>query len=411
MPRLEISLLGPMRVRRDERPCDGFESAKSRALLAYLAMEAGREHSRESIATLLWPEGSTSAARANLRNALANVRSAIGDRDRRPAHIQATRDTLRFDPHRECDLDARCFLDLVKAPGASADALARGLHLCRGAFLADVRLPDAPEFDAWADGWRERLRGAASDAFRRLAEARAESGDIQGAIASARELLQLEPWDERGHRLLMRLLAQAGERSAALAQFEACRRVLRDELGIEPEPETGALREAISANQIPLLADQDVEPRHNLPAHVVPFVGRAKELARIQAHLLDPDCRLLSLVGPGGSGKTRLAQEAGRRLVDRFPDGVWFVPLAGVDSGEAIAPSIAQALGIQMGTSGSPRLESASPLPDALVAHLRRRRLLLILDNLEHLLDGVAIIAELLHSAAEVKVLSTSRVA
>jgi predicted ATPase len=183
----------------------------------------------------------------------------------------------------------------------------------------------------------------------------------------------------------MRALDARGERAAALAQYAACRDILERELGVEPGPETEALAERIRERRAPRRAVASVP--HNLPAAVSPFVGREGISAEIVAHLCDPDCRLLSLVGPGGSGKTLLALKVARSFVDReadpsFADGVYFVPLAGLQASAEMSTAIGSALGLSFHQEGSPWQQ--------LYDYVRERRKLIVLDNLEHLLAPVA---------------------
>lgn len=142
-------------------------------------------------------------------------------------------------------------------------------------------------------------------------------------------------------------------------------------------------------------------PRHNLPVQLTSFVGREMEIARIVARMNSPECRLLTLVGAGGSGKTRLALEAASQFVDSFRDGVYLVPLATLNSPELIVPEIAKACEFTFGGSGEPKKQ--------LLNYLREKQRLLLLDNWEHLLNGMAIVNEILQSAREVKILATSR--
>ncbi|MBI5290617.1 MAG: tetratricopeptide repeat protein, partial [Chloroflexi bacterium] len=206
-----------------------------------------------------------------------------------------------------------------------------------------------------------------------------------------RRWLGLEPWNEEAHRRMMELLARTGQRSAALAQFEACRRALADELGLEPAPETTALYERL----------RTATRRYNLPPAATPFVGRAEELAQIARLLADPTCRLTTLTGPGGSGKTRLALESAARAADAFLNGVCFVPLAAVSSLEVVPSAIAEALGLALSGKADPR--------DQLVAHLRHQDLLLVLDNLEHLPGADELLGRIALACPDVRLLVTSR--
>jgi len=211
--------------------------------------------------------------------------------------------------------------------------------------------------------------------------------------------VDLEPWQEEAHREIMRLLALSGQRTAALAQYEACQHSLVEELGVEPSAETRALYEGIRDGTEP--PSPPSEPPHNLPASLTPFIGREVELAQIRQRLRDPACRLLTVVGPGGIGKSRLALQAAQVQVPAFADGVWLVPLAPVASPDLLASTIMDALRL-------PRHGSMQP-HDQLLNALRDRNLLLLLDNFEHLLEATALVMEMLREAPGLKVLVTSR--
>jgi predicted ATPase len=220
----------------------------------------------------------------------------------------------------------------------------------------------------------------------------------------------LDALHEPAHRLLMQLCARSGQRAAALRQYQSCEQALRQELGLPPEEATTLLGQAIKESRdLPVEKEPaSLAPapaaavrRHNLPVQLTPFVGREGRLAEIAGRLADPACRLLSLVGPGGSGKTRLALETGAVQLERFADGVYFVALARLGSIEAIVPTVAGALGLSFHAGREPRQQ--------LLDHLRQKALLLILDNFEHLLEGVGLVAEILRAAPEVKILVTSR--
>jgi predicted ATPase len=211
----------------------------------------------------------------------------------------------------------------------------------------------------------------------------------------------------------MRLLAQAGQRTAALAQYATCCHLLDVELGVPPDATTtalyeqirlGEIDEATSSRTLPVTSESAhpviASPAHTLPPQPTPFIGRGAELAQIGQLLANPDCRLVTLLGVGGIGKTRLAIEAGSRLAGAFANGVCFVALAGVGGADFVPAVIAQSLGLQ--TTDNDPLEQVA-------AHLRPRQLLLILDNLEHLLEAAATVTYLLHTAPRIKVLIASR--
>jgi predicted ATPase len=258
-----------------------------------------------------------------------------------------------------------------------------------------------------------------------VAQAALEQGRYGEGIEAARRLLSLEPWSEEGHQQLMKLLAASGQRNAALAQFETCRRLLADELGVEPSPETKALVEAIrsgdwkvpQAVQVETAAptspvEPELLPPHNLRAAITSFVGRQVEQAQIAERLAQPACRLLTITGPGGMGKTRLAQQVAFDQLKPdtlFRYGIYFVALgsvspmegAGESTSNPVVLAIGAAIGLQFRGSTSPQIQ--------LVNALREKTLLLVLDNFEHLLNYVGSVIELLAQAPGLKVIVTSR--
>jgi DNA-binding SARP family transcriptional activator/predicted ATPase len=411
---LRLSFLGPLKVTVGGAPVTDFGYDKVRALLVYLAVESRRSHSRRVLAGLLWPDYPERAARGNLRNALSRLRRAIRDREAAPPYLLIERDTLQFNPDSDHWLDVAAFRALLEGEGGDGPArqrLEEAVALCRGRFLEGLSLSDSPEFEDWCLVIRERLERDLLDALQRLATHYVQDEDYTTACEYARRAVELAPWQEAAHQQLMRLLAMSGQRSVALAQYESCVRFLEEELGVEPGEETRQLYERIRDEEDqghpPNLTALRSLPPHNLPAPVAPFVGREELLAEIVERLRGPDCRLLTLTGPGGSGKTRLALEAGRGLVsersdDRFGDGIFWIPLAPVQSCRSIVPTIAQALGLAIHEGGESK--------EQLLRYLRRKRMLLILDNLEHLLEGASLVTEILAAAPDLKILVTSRV-
>ncbi|MEZ5408808.1 MAG: BTAD domain-containing putative transcriptional regulator [Acidimicrobiales bacterium] len=430
----ELNLLGPFELRHGAEIVP-VPSAPGRALLGVLAVEAPRSLPRERLAALFWADHSQSAAYANLRQVLARLRRALPDGVDLSRLVAVSGSTLAIaaegvavDLSRFESLVGECRdHEPVHGPGGPAgcpacyDRLHRALALHRGDLLADVDLPGSPAFDDWLAVQRERVRRQLVT----VAEALVRRDDAGGAerehrIAHAQALAALDPLREDAHRAVMRALADAGDRTAALAQFDTCRRIMADELGTVPEPATLALRDQIRAGWVappavpPPAGPADLvatamapaSPRHNLPGDLTPFVGRSRELAELSALATSGDTRLLTLSGVGGMGKTRLALELARSRLDHFPDGVFAVPLAQLVNPADVAPAIASAVGVPMNAGdphhgGDPRW--------ALVSELRHRRMLLVLDNFEHLLDGVDIVAEVLREAPGVEIVATSR--
>jgi predicted ATPase/DNA-binding SARP family transcriptional activator len=414
MPHLELSVLGALRMTLDGQPLTGFESAKARALLVYLALEPNRPHSRDALAGLLWPEHPNQVARDNLRQTLANLRRVIGDRNSsKHLFLSVTRDAVQFNVTSDHSLDAVEFTVLLarcsnhfhrhhETCRVCAEYRQQAAELYRGDFLDQFFLSDSAPFEEWALLQRENLRRLALDLLAALAEYHERRGRFGLALQSARRQLQLDPWREEAHRQLMRLLALNGQRRAALSQYETCRRILADEMNAEPSEETTALyatirraREGISA------LSPSSPPPSNFPAPMTGFVGRQTELSRLDVLLTNPACRLITLLGPGGIGKTRLALQAAVDEAVEFRDGVFFVPLALINARELIAPAMLAALGA--------RLQGPRDPKEQLLDYLRGREVLLVLDNLEHLLAEADLLTNLLARAPGVTLLVTSR--
>jgi len=409
MAQLSLFFLGPYTVKLGDQPVSGFASDKVRALLAYLAAEPDQPHRRSALAGLFWSEYSERAARASLRNALANLRQAIADHQAQPSFIITDRETVQFQSASDHWLDMRAFERYLNPENPPSDNLTvqpeienlkSAVDLYQGDFLQGFSLPDSPAFDEWTLLRSENLRRKVLNACSRLAQTFEQREDFEQAFIYAYKLVDIEPWHEETHRQLMRLLAVSGKRAAALAQYEACCQYLQNELGVGPDLETIRLYEMIRKGAIKGSAKRK-QLLHNLPAMLSRFVGRENELEDIKKQLEDPGCRLLTLVGPGGYGKTRLAIEAARQQLNHFKHGVYLVPLAGIQAPDAISLAIGQALSFSFGADREPWQQ--------ILDYLRGKKVLLVMDNFEHLLPGAQMLVELLHNAPGVKILATSR--
>ena len=387
MAGLKIHLLGGLQITRAEIPITDFISNKAPALLAYFAV-THRAHTRDKLASLLWGEMTDADAKNNLRQALTNLRKVADD------CLTITRDSIKFSG--DCFLDSAKFESDVKSasslnPEPASVILTDSLSLYRGDFLEGFFVRDAPDFEDWMLAERARLREFALQTLHTLSQFHSSRGNFIEAKIYASRLLTFDPWREEAHRQLMLLQARTGQFSAALSQYETCKKILDKELGVQPSLETTALYERIrSARQ---------SARHNIPASSTKFIGREKELAHLRQLLADPACRLITLTGLGGIGKTRLAQETARTFADMFINGAWHVPLAAVDA-DGIVPAVGNVFNFLFQTGDHKK---------QLLNFLRQKELLLVLDNFEHLLDSSAFLSEILKIAPEVKILVTSR--
>ncbi len=417
MSSLALSFLGPPLVVRDDAPIT-MSRRKVLALLAYLAV-TGQAHGRDELTELLYPKLDREHAAADFRTVLSLLRHAIGDN---VLDADGERVSVRLDDGVRVDVrEAKRLLREARAAEQTGDAasaerlLSDGTALFRGEFLAGFSLPDSIRFDEWEEQERDELRGEHGRALERLAAMRESRGEYDGAVDIARRWLTLDALDERVVRALMRLQALAGNRPAALRQYDRLAGLLRAETGERPEVETAALRERIATGRI--AADPrgsaggggPVGHTTNLRLPPTPLIGRRRELAAVTKVLGSAGARLVTLTGPGGVGKTRLALEAAWRHLGQFEHGAWFVDLAPLARPAGVVALIASTIGMQESRGAPDGRGGKRPLTEQLLDYLRGRRLLLVLDNFEHLLSAAGLVADVLGACPRVKVIVTSR--
>jgi predicted ATPase/DNA-binding SARP family transcriptional activator len=414
MARLDISLLGTLHVARDGLPVKEPAYGKALALLAWLAVESDRAHHRSRIAGILWPDFTEERARHNLRQALATLRRIAGAEGEESC-LLVHRDIIAFNPTADAGVDVHRLLALLAERDRHTHAeparclpctrrLEAAIGIYKGDFLQGFSVPDSEEFEAWLTVWRERLRERVLAALDDLVASYRAQGDPASAINALRRQLEIDPLREPAHRALMTLLWESGERTAALAQYARCSAILDEELGLEPEEETTALYEAIregDASPPPASGSRKPTSQARIPAPTTRMIGREVEAAEVIDHLAREDCRLLTITGPGGSGKTRLALHVAATMADRFPGITCFVELASARDGEEMARAIAGELGLH--------LRGKDPPDRQLLGWLRERSVLLVLDNLEQLVDEIDLIPAMLAHVPDLTLLATSR--
>jgi predicted ATPase/DNA-binding SARP family transcriptional activator len=404
--RMLFGVLGPVAVWTGDGEAVPVPGRKVRALLAALLLREGRAVSGARLIDELWGDGLPGNPAGSLSAKVSQLRRALEDAEpggRRlvaspPPGYRLRIDAGAVDAHRFRALTAQA--RRTPDPRSRAALLSDALALWRGPAFADFA--DEPFVEVAA----ARLNEERLTALEEHAEARLRSGETGELVAELAELVAAHPLRERLRGLHMHALHLSGRPAEALDGFEALRVRLADELGLDPGPELLALHRAILArdHSVDVAAARN-RPRSNLPAPLTGLIGRGDALAATRALLRT--ARLVTLTGPGGVGKTRLATEAASGLVDRFDDGVWLAELGSLAPGatpEAAAAVVMAALDVR-DVAGEEK-----PPVQRLVDAMRGRRLLLVLDNCEHVVDQAAELAgRLLRAAPELRVLATSR--
>lgn len=359
----------------------GFKRRKSDALMAYLFLHSGAQP-REKIASLLWADSSNEDARRSLRVTLTDVRKMLGE-----DALLGGRDTLEINPNLIAEVDVLTFTNLLQDRASASDAdLLAAIDLYRGDLLEGI-------YDEWVFPLREQYRALLLEAFFTLIERARAAGDYPRAIQYAEDLLTRDPLNEKALQHLLFCLAASGEKEQAIRRFRA----LQEKDEIEFSAETLTLFEQIRRQE-------NASPTarlSNLPRPLTSFIGREHELNEIET-LLTKD-RLVTLLGAGGSGKTRLAIQTADEIAYQFTGGVWWVDLSPLVVEGLVAQSIGKALGVQE--------KAGEDMLSLTAKHIGEQSLLVVLDNCEHLISACARSVEyMLAQCPQVVVLATSRI-
>ncbi len=411
MPELSLSLLGPFQAWTANGIPRPFRTLKERALLSYLVVENDRSHRRETLADLFWPDRLEGIARNSLRQALYGLRQGIGEAGF-DAIFKVTTDEVWANPGEQIWLDLVAFEIHLKAvqqhnhtPGAPCayclQHLRDAAEIYRGNFLEDVTLEKNQEFEEWAALRREQYARLHLQALNALVGEYERMGNYLQAAAYARRQITYDGLDEALYCRLMTLLARAGQISAALEEYENCRRKLSEALGRDVDKNTAMLAAQIRESRFEAGPSISRAITNNLPEQLTPFIGREMELSQITDALESPASRLISLVGLGGVGKTRLAIQAARLNLRLFPDGVFFISLDSLPSAGRLTELIGLVIGLVPGAQ--------QEMSNLLIEYLRPRHILFVLDDFDHRLGGKEQLLEVLQQAPSVKILLTSR--
>jgi len=407
---LRFNLLGPFEAYREEAPIPDatWKRKKTRSLLELLLAERGQILTNDQLIDQLFGDLEPDKAARNLRARISELRRALEpdlEKGTLSRWVIKKGEGYYFPRDSAAVVDIESFHSLIATArdlqkterwSQALENYAEALELWRGEFLLDALYND------WTQPYRAEGNGRKVEALSGLAECHARLGDYHSAIGHLAEALEIDPFAEHLVRDQMLYYQYADEPERALEIYEKFVNKLRDELDSEPTSDTSELRDLIYRGKVPPLSR--VIPS-NLPHPPTQFVGRHEELKKIYGWLLDQTAhhRLLTLIGPGGIGKTRLAIEASARALkgELCEDGVFFVSLAAVETPDQVVPAIAQALQFSFYGNELPKRQ--------LLKYLKQKSLLLILDNFEQILDAVDLVSDLQSECKNVVLIATSR--
>jgi predicted ATPase/DNA-binding SARP family transcriptional activator len=391
---VQIGILGPFEVRSDDGLPADVPGARLRGLLIALALEPGRLVPKAALVDWIWGEYPPSDAANALQRLVSRLRKALPERS---VEGQPNGYRLMVEPDA---VDAVRFERLVAQARNDEDPrrLREALALWRGAAMQDVGLQDSGAFEAAAT----RLEGLRLTALEDRFDAEIRLGHGAELVTELTDLVAAHPVRERLVAALMRAFVATGRDTEALLVYERMRETLADELGVDPSPELSALHVALLRGE---LGRREEGPKTNLRAELTSYVGKVADVAAVRE--LITGHRLTSLIGPGGSGKTRLATETARTLVGDLPDGAWLVELAAIGAEGDVAQATLAALKLRDSLLGE--VPEAEPT-DRVIAAVRERSMLLVLDNCEHVIESAAKFAyRVLGECQRLRILATSR--
>jgi len=408
-----IQVLGGLSIINSSGELIELSSRKAEAIIVYLLFSEKPSVEREELATLLWADMPESNALTNLRVTLAGIKKQCGDlmmvtRRRISIHPDVIIRTDKTELEEAMDAALADGMDRKELSLEQARALSEKMDLYRGDFLQGFFVRNTIAFEDWAAYERESLRRRIIDVSQMLIHTYKKNCLLREAIAAANQLVYIDAFNDAAYQWLIELYALNGERDTALEKYADYCTFLDEEIGVEPTEDVVALAKAVrdgslapETQTVSSMENTPLPVPNNIPMELSRFFGRRAELAQLRDYLHNPHLRLVTMIGQGGTGKTRLAIEAVRQNMRLFPDGVWFVKLEGVVSADLVLPEIYKVLGITY-----PQREKAQ---DELIEYMNGHHILMVLDNFEQLLDASAIIADVIQRTENSKVIVTSR--
>lgn len=409
---IKLFLFGTPRLMMDNEPVK-LKRRKSLALLCYLAARP-QPTSRDVLAALLWEDYDQERARSELRVSIHEIKKALGNDG-----LIVSRESVQINRDTTLWVDVLAFQSAVAAPlqhDHSPNELCVGCmehyevahQLYTDDFLAGFHIPDATAFETWQAAEMQSLKLSYAQVLKRLVWGHCALQAFDIAQRHVQRWQALDPFDEDAHRGAMLVAAWVGNKTAALQHYHACQRLFEDELGVPPSDETTALYEALVIGNVPPppviyydSVDEVPTVEHRVPHLPRPFRGRQLDVQQVMARILAPDCQLLTITGLGGAGKTYLSLQVARQVLTAFEDGVFFVSLVGAATRYALITNIADTVGFQFA--------SKTDVEAQLISFLRTQKMLLVLDNFEHLLEHRNVVESLLQADSQLKILVTSR--
>ncbi len=410
MPFLQLQCFGIFQVKLAGNSRVPFGTEKVRALLAYLAIECDHPVTRQFLTGLLWPDQPEKTAQHNLRQALSTLRKLLQDESHEEPFILVIGDSLQFNTRADQWVDVHRFQEQMEkglslAQGKRKNSrpniacLQTGLALYQGQFLSQFTLDDSNSFDEWVFMQRENCNQRAIQALSTLADYHERREEYHPAYLATEKLSALAPWDEAAHLQAIRLLALQGQWNQAQARYQTMCNIFTRQMALEPSPEATDLLDQVRKCSVnnSVFSPRYPKPVHNIQLPPDPFFGRQLELENLAEMIANPENQLITLLGVGGTGKSRLALQVAYVQIGLFSDGVWFVPIKEL----GVIQSITDTLSIDLSSESQPL--------EILTRYLRDKNLLLVLDSFEHVQNEVEIISKLVEAGPNIVVLVTSR--